>query len=421
MTSSLSSRTLRCAWLLVACTTSVSGWAQSASAVPVATQAKSNAASNITFKEVLEAVWLRHPDAVAARSTRREAQALDQVGQSWMAGQPTAKVSQTEGLSASTRNEQATELGVSLPIWQWGQRHQTQQQARAWEALAQAQSSWVRWRLAGEVHDQAVRLWLADAELQDLSAQVQAMTELDRDVQRRVRAGDLAPVDALASEAELLSLQSLVASAQQARAAQQASWRQWVGDVPAPPPGSWPVAELAQAPTHPVLQWHQTQRELARIKLEAAQARWGATPELEFSIKQEGRAIERSQSATVALSFPLGKTVHRQTDLALAMAEADRAEAEAQQAERQVASAREEAHWALDSIQQQAQAEGQRAQLLQRRAEWLQKSFKAGETELPELLRAKAAAAQANASRIQKDIQQIAAQTRLHWAQGYLP
>ncbi|MFN4265815.1 MAG: TolC family protein [Aquabacterium sp.] len=420
------SRARCCAGLLAVCAATLPGWAQPNDATPSRpadnTATPTKLPQDTSFSVVLEQAWLRHPDAIAARNLSREARALADIGQSWVAGQAIAQVSQTEDLSAMSREQRGTELGVVLPIWQWGQRQQTQEQARAWEALAQAQVALTRWRLASEIHDQAVRVWLADAEVAQLSAQIQTMVELDRDVQRRVRAGDLAPADALASEAELLSLRTSLSAAQQALTAERASWQQWAGETPPPAPGTWPARSEPPGPSHPLLKWHQAKREWARIKLEATERRWGAPPELGVSVKQEGRGgTERSRSATLALSVPLGQSVHRQSEIASAMSESDLAEAEAHQAERQVHRARLEAESTLHAIQQQRQAEDQRVQLLQKRANWLQKSFNAGETALPELLRAHAAAAQAHAARVQKDIQLIAAQTRLHWAQGQQP
>lgn len=423
MNSSLIGRTLRRACLAAVCVGSLSSWAQTGSASVPTSEATPRPLPPVTVTEVLNHVWQRHPDAVAARSAGRDAEALNQVSQSWTAGQPSASVAQTEGLSRLGRDQRATELGVTAPIWQWGQRSQLQEQARAWQAWADAQAQLTRWRLAADIYDKALAIYLAEAEIQQLKAQLQTMTELDADVQRRVRAGDLAPADALASQSERLSLLSQLSSAQQAWQVAQTAWRTLAGDMATPAPDAWIVA-AQPIPTaiHPLLTWHATHKELARIKHRAIQDRWGAPPELALQIKQEGAGSSGyNRSASVALSVPIGRSVHRQPELATAMALVDQTEAEARQAEVQVESALQEAQAALRHMQAQTEAENQRAELLQKRADWLQKAFQAGETDLPELLRARAAAAQANASRIHKDIQRRAAQARLQLAQGNMP
>lgn len=75
----------------------------------------------------------------------------------------------------------------------------------------------------------------------------------------------------------------------------------------------------------------------------------------------------------------------------------------------------------LAASQAQAQAQQERVALLRERAQLLQKSFQAGESSLPELLRALAAAGQASTAHARQQAVLGQAQARLHQALGQLP
>ncbi|MFN4104413.1 MAG: hypothetical protein ACK4GB_09025 [Tepidimonas sp.] len=75
----------------------------------------------------------------------------------------------------------------------------------------------------------------------------------------------------------------------------------------------------------------------------------------------------------------------------------------------------------MQAAESQAQLEAQRAMLLRERAGHIEKAFKAGESPLPELLRALGAAAQAEAASERQQAHLRLAQARLQQAQGLLP
>ncbi len=64
-------------------------------------------------------------------------------------------------------------------------------------------------RLAGELREAAWQIAAANAELAQTDTQAQGLNQLADDVERRVRAGDLARADALAAQAEHLAATAL--------------------------------------------------------------------------------------------------------------------------------------------------------------------------------------------------------------------
>lgn len=126
-------------------------------------------------------------------------------------------------------------------------------------------------------------------------------------------------------------------------------------------------------------------------------------------------------SVGVSLRLPFGTDTHAQPRIAAARTEVDLALTQQQRIRDRLAAELELARAQLHAAETQAQLETQRATLLRERAGHIDKAFKAGESPLPELLRALAAAAQAEASSERQQAHLRLAQARLQQAQGLLP
>jgi outer membrane protein TolC len=107
--------------------------------------------------------------------------------------------------------------------------------------------------------------------------------------------------------------------------------------------------------------------------------------------------------------------------LTAAQADVDLALAQQKRTRDRLAAELELAHSQLQGAQAQARLEAQRAVLLRERATHIDKSFKAGESPLAELLRALSAAAQAEAASERQQALLGLTQARLQQAQGLLP
>jgi outer membrane protein TolC len=373
--------------------------------------------------QALQAAWPRSPEAAQAGGRQQRAQAEQAVASNWLAAAPALELSQREGRSAANAGSRETEVGVALPLWRLGLREQAGRAAQAEADWAQAAGQAARLRLAGQLRETAGQLRAAEAEVQQAELQQRLLATLAEDVARRVRAGDLAPADALAARAELLAAQAQASAAQQRLRGARAQWQLLTGLAPAPEPEA-PVADSAADPAaHPVLQAAQLELERSRQRVARVQAQGGAAPEVKFSVRQEQAAQDQGERHSVALGLrlPLASGSYRQPELAAALAEQDLAEASLQRSRQQTETERLVAQDRVQASAAQAAAEAERAQLLRERARLLERSFKAGETPLPELLRTYAAAAQAEATAARLQAAQDLAQAQLRQALGMLP
>jgi outer membrane protein TolC len=316
-----------------------------------------------------------------------------------------------------------TEIGVALPLWRYGARATAGQAAQAeldWSAAAEQAA---RLLVAGQVREALGQLAAVEAEQRLAVLQNQLLAELTDDVDRRVKAGDLAPADAMAARAEWLASKAQEAEAAQRLRSQLAQWQLLTGLAMAAQAESSTPAAFDLNDAHPELQLAVRAVERAQRKLAAVQVQRSDAPELGVSLRQDrsGQGNPAQSSVGVALRMPFGTATYAQPRIAAALTEVDVALVQQQRTRDRLAAELELARSQLQAAEAQGRLEAQRAALLRERAGHVDKSFKAGESPLPELLRALNAAAQAEAANERQQAQLRLAQARLQQAQGLLP
>lgn len=413
-------------WLvpwLVGGALATSALACAAQAAPVpATQ--SLAANRPSLAQALAAAWQRSIEATQSQGQQRQAQADQAVANSWLAAPPALQVSQRQGRGGATEGQRETEVGVALPLWRFGARAAAGQAAQAELEWAEAAELSARLRLAGQVRESLGQLNGLESEQRLAVLQSQLLRRLAEDVDRRVKAGDLAPADAMATHAEWLAAQAQDAEVQQRLRAQQAQWRLLTGlAIAAEPEPPRTVSGMDLDDQHPELQLAARTVERAQRKLALARAQRGDNPELGLHLRQDrqGLGTPNQNSVGISLRLPFGADTHVQPRIAAALTEVDLALTQQQRIRDRLVAELEIARAQWHAAAAQAQLEAQRATLLRERASHIDKAFKAGESPLPELLRALAAAAQAEAASERQQAHLRLAQARLQQAQGLLP
>jgi len=407
-----------CALLSMALVAPTSGQAQeSTRAASLAT------AGTHTLKQALEAAWQRSLEVSESRGRSARAQADQAVTQSWLAAAPAVSLGQREGSAGAPAASRETELGLALPLWRPGQRAAGGQAAQSQSAWVQATEQAERLRLAGRLREAVGALDLANVELQQVERQVQDLAQLTQDVERRVRAGDLALADALAARAEWLAARAQSSAARQALGIQQSHWHLLTGLAPLKLQTSVAPA-LAQLPdTHPELVLASAMVDLGQRRVDLARVQRSDSPQLTLSFRQEhpGQGAASQSSVVVALRVPVGGQVYQQPRIVSALGELDMAQTQAQRTRERLTAEVALAQSQLSLSQAQLQVEQERAQLLAERARLIDKSFRAGETALPDMLRAMAAALSAKSALARHQINHQTAMARLEQALGLLP
>jgi outer membrane protein TolC len=356
---------------------------------------------------------------------RRRADAERATSGSVWAAAPTLELSHRNDRLQSNAGQRETEIGVAVPLWLPGQRSARAGTAEAAAAQAAAAEQVARLRLAGEVREAAWQLAALLAEASQVDQQARTLKQLADDVERRVRAGDLARADALVAQAEHLAASALQSDVQQRLQAARSRWTLLTGLAVEPElrAASGTEGGGATAPHHPELQLASQSTELARKRAELMRHSRRDAPELSVGVRQDtpGRAEPSSGSLVVGLRLPFGTDSRNLPLEAAALAELDVAETHEQRLRERLDSDVAIARDAQRSAAAQFEAETARARLLRERATLIDKSFQVGETPLPELLRALAAAAQADSAVARQTAALGLAQARLQQALGVLP
>ena len=380
-----------------------------------------------TLAQAVDSAWQRAVQAREADGQARRAQAERAAASSLWAAPPSLELSHRDDRWQTSAGRRETEAGLAWPLWLPGQRSARGAAVDAELELAKAAVEAGRLHYAGLVREAAWAIASQRAEVDLADAQVRYLQGIADDVQRRVKAGDLAHADALAANAERLAANSVLLAARQRLAASQSQWTLLTGmeavaeAVPSAAAAQQPPIFLAEA--HPDARVARLAVERARKRLHVVTTSRRDPPELLLRLRQDvpGRGESAQNSIGFGVRIPLGTDGRNQPLEAAALSEIDVAEAKAQRTQERLAAEAVQAQAAVRATEQQLQAERQRAVLLRERAGLIDRSFKAGETPLPELLRAASAAAQADAGLARQHTALGLAQARLEQALGNLP
>ena len=383
------------------------------------------AAAQVTLAQAVEAAWQRTQAGAAAQAQQLRADAERKAASSYLSAPPAVSLSQRSDRWQRNQGVQENEVGVALPLWLPGQRGARQAAAESESALAAQSTQVARLRLAGQLRDLAWSLAGLKAEAANARAQQAYLQALASDVERRVKAGDVARTDALAARGESLAAGAELDAAEQRFTAERQRWTALTGldaDIDAAEAASTDADPLDQD-RHPVLAQLALAAEAARRQLDASRRDLSEAPELSLGYRNERSARgEPSQGSLVlALRVPLGGAVRNEPLRAAAQGALDQALAEQSRTRLELAAELSIARTAEQATDRQALLQRDRAVLLRQRVALLDKSFRAGETALPELLLAVQAAAQADAALARQQAAQGNARARLLQASGVLP
>ncbi len=399
-----------------------------ASAQPVLPPTSAGPIESRSLTAAFEAAWSRAVQQRQAAGATRQAQASRTAADSLWPSSPALEWSHRDGRKASADGSRESEVGIAWPLWMPGQRGARSASADADLAHASASEASARLVLAGKVRE---AYWAVHAQVLEVRVarqQAEVAQRLVKDVQRRVQAGDLAPADGLAARAEEMSAEKAIAEAMTREASARRAWTTLTG-LQSLPEGSAtaPAVAAAQATTssideHPDVRLAIQALAQAQARAEVVRSQRADPPELYLRARQE-RAQRGANVNTlgVGMRIPLGTSARNAPLEAAALTEVEVAEATLQRMQVDKAAEREDARAAFQAAQAQLPRDRERASLLRQRSTWVEQAFGAGNTSLPELLRAIDMASQAELLAARQQHAVGAAYARLQQAFGLLP
>ncbi len=395
---------------------------------PTMPASAASTSSATTLRQALDAAWALSLPSRTTPAKLAELQARERATQSLTAGAGSITLAHRTDAFTANAGLREYELELAWPLWNRSVRASTQRHIAAEHAALEQQNTLARLTLAGELRELAAALMLARLE-RDLAARKHAeTTQLAQDVQRRVRAGELARVDDLLAQASTQQADIALAQAESGLLKLQSQWRMLTGLSSAPmlletADAAMPGADPSSHSKHPSLQATQAQLAASQAKLVLAQTDQRDPMELGLGITQERAAFGAGADTSLrfALRIPLGGEQRNAPRIAAARADLDAAQAQADTATRQIQADTAIALVALAVARRSETLAAVRARLSFEVHALITRSYQLGEGDLPTRLRAENDKFDADQSLARTRIEVQRAISQLNQALGLLP
>lgn len=344
---------------------------------------------SLTLAAAIRAAQEKAPVQGVPQAHQREGDVLQRRGGQWLSAAPAVQWRyQTDAYSE--RNNPATsglreqEVGIELPLWRWGQRDAAQAEGEQAQAYARHYRQWQAWQVAGEVRDlfwqEQLQAWLVT----QAEADVVAFKALERDIERKVKAGEVAPLERLIAENARRERELLLHEAESQHIDLQFRWRTLTGLAALPLHGEevqtsesklWPPLLAAQA-------WAARQQELVK----GLNAQGSGSPKLLLGSRRERAQNDVVDSVGITVTLPFAGQTHAQAQHLPAQLMLADAEDSVRREQRASSMAHHEAHHELNSRASALQQLTTRLALAEQEIRLTRKAWQLGETSLQERL-----------------------------------
>ena len=376
-----------------------------------------------TFADVFNKAWSRQPQARAQSSREEELKANQAAASTLFAASPTVGLGHRTDQFNRNAGSREYEVDVSVPIWLPGERAARQNLATSDLSRFIADQTYSRLQLAGELREAIWQIHFAESAKELAKLRLDSAKQIESDVARRVKAGDLAKSDLLLAQGESLAAQGGLAEAERELQQAKLAYKRLVGDEQLPTIEPEKAITNVAIDSHPtILAWqHRLTIANAKEKLLAQTGR--DNPEVSMGMRRERGDFTERYGNTVAVSvrIPFGSQVRNAPRIAAAKANAVEAETEFERQKFEVEQSIQKARTDLDLAKQQSAWADSRMSLASENLQLIKKAFSLGERSLVEYQRTQSAFNEAALAASQAKSNLHRAYARLNQAMGVLP
>lgn len=376
-----------------------------------------------TLRDAVERAWVRQPGYLARAARAEELAAKRDAAQALFPEPPSLVVSNRDDRFHRDEGAREVSAGIALPLWLPGERGRQTAIANAERDQYAAALTAAKLRIAGEVRDAYWQARLAGNELALARRKVEEAAALATDVERRVKAGDLARVDLnQAQAAERLARGALAEAEFRAFRAIQ-GFKVLTGQDALPGGEETAAPYTAAVDEHPLLAPLQRAVATTQARLHLATRSQRDNPELELGLSRERGLFDEPYSHSLEIRFRLPFATEARNRPRIAAANAEMVEAQAAFAlertrlETELEAARRE----LEQTRELLRLSESRFALAADTQTLLAKAFALGELDLIARLRAENERFEAELNFSRARLEVARAVSRLNQAQGVLP
>ena len=376
-----------------------------------------------SLRDAVEAAWPRQPAYQAQPARAEEFAAKRDAAQALFPEPPSLSVANRNDRLNRNGGAQEWEAEIALPLWLPGERGRQSAIVNAERDQYDTGLTAAKLKIAGEVRDAYWQARLAENELALARRKAEEAAALAADVERRVKAGEVARVDLnQAQAAERLARAALTEAEIRAFKARQA-FAVLTGLT------TLPAAVESIAPAHPDLEDHPLlaplQRAVATTQARLRQATQSLrnNPELELGVRRERNAFDDPYANSVQMRFrlPFATDARNKPRIAAANAELIEAHAAYNLERAKVAAETEATRRELEQARTVVQLTEARFALAADTQRLLAKAFALGELDLIARLRAENEHFEAELNFTRAKLEAMRAISRLNQALGVLP
>ncbi len=383
----------------------------------------SGSAYSQSLRDALEGAWSRQPAARATGAREDELAAKRDAATASFPEPPSVNLGYRTDRTDRDTGIRELEGVLSLPVWMPGTRDAAQAVARAETAQFDSGLRAQRWRLAGEVREAYWQARLAATE-QDLAIRkVEEAVALAADVERRLKAGDLARTDLnQARVAEQLARAALADTRTRTYRAAQA-FTVLTGLKALPSVTEAVAAPVPELDAHPQLAAAGRTVAAARAKLGQATVATRDPPEIELGLRRERGAFGEAyaNSVMVGIKLPFGTDARNRPRITAASAELIETDVALMLERQKLAAEIDGAAFELERTREIEELSAERFRLAVDTQNLFAKAFTLGELDLPARLRAENERFDAERALTRARIEAGRAISRLNQARGLLP
>ncbi len=376
-----------------------------------------------TLREVFEKAWANSPQGRTAEAKRDEVAASRTVAESWFPAAPKIDAFHRTDRWNSDLGNQESEIGISVPLWLPGQKAARRSLAEAEGGENEGDIQTTQLAVAGELRRVLWTLVMARSEAEVAAERLKTMVELEADVGRRLKVGEIARSDQLLARQETASARAAAADAQLGVVRSLQRYRVLTGTDRLPDNPQEPVAVAADRAVDPRVAAGQAVIERARAALKLAQESRREAPSVGVLYRRDRELSGATPRDSIgfAISIPLAVEVRNAPLLASANTALIEAEARYRRLLAEVEAELREAEAQLESAGLGAALAVEREQAAAERLALMRRSFELGETSLVELLRAQSQNTEARIEGVRSRSRLSAAQANLNQARGITP
>ncbi len=169
---------------------------------------------SLTLSQVIALTLEKFPDYLLTAARKQEANALQQRGDSWLAGAPNISVSYLDDSSANNTGLREMIAQIQVPLWNWGQREAGLAVAKQAHHATKKLSSAIRLDVTGLVRNALWNMNLEQLRYQQARSIQEISAKLLAKIKRRVDLGDLPRSDFLLAKSDYLQKRSLLTQAE---------------------------------------------------------------------------------------------------------------------------------------------------------------------------------------------------------------